>query len=304
MIIKERDNNIKILSELECILTLPNLTTGQLSKIKKEIYNIKTGIIGEKESAYYLNFHFGESKNWAVIHDLRLKIGHRVAQIDHLLISRFLEFYVLESKNFTDSIEINELGECYTKNNKGKIGISSPIEQNKRHVSVLKKMLKEENILPSRLGVKMSPAIFSYVLMSNSSVIERPKKFNTESIIKAELFKKKLDDELKDWKPKLSDFTAVAKIVSSETLEKLAYDLVSFHQPIKIDWHKKFGIISKQENSNTTEKQASTDINSNYFCAKCKKDISLKVAKYCWDNKSKFGGRAYCYTCQTMFNKN
>ncbi|NTV47823.1 MAG: NERD domain-containing protein, partial [Chlorobiales bacterium] len=40
------------------------------------------------------------SKNWAVIHDLRLEHENQVAQIDHLMINRSFDFYVLESKNY------------------------------------------------------------------------------------------------------------------------------------------------------------------------------------------------------------
>lgn len=42
---------------------------------------------------------------------------------------------------------------------------------------------------------------------------------------------------------------------------------------------------------------------SSKYCFKCKKPISTKVANFCWDNKSRFKGRAYCFDCQKLFPK-
>ncbi len=39
-----------------------------------------------------------------MIHDLRVQCNGRVAQADHLLIDRFLEIYVVESKSFRTKI--------------------------------------------------------------------------------------------------------------------------------------------------------------------------------------------------------
>jgi restriction system protein len=38
-----------------------------------------------------------------------------------------------------------------------------------------------------------------------------------------------------------------------------------------------------------------------YYCFKCKKSISERTAKFCWDNKKRFGGKAYCLDCQIKF---
>lgn len=40
---------------------------------------------------------------------------------------------------------------------------------------------------------------------------------------------------------------------------------------------------------------------SNYFCFACRASISKDVAKYCWDRKERFGGKAYCRGCQGKF---
>ncbi|PKN12574.1 MAG: hypothetical protein CVU69_05935 [Deltaproteobacteria bacterium HGW-Deltaproteobacteria-4] len=53
-----------------------------------------------QNSAYYLDFNYKDSQNWAANHDLRIEHRGRVAQIDHLLINRLLDIFVLESKNY------------------------------------------------------------------------------------------------------------------------------------------------------------------------------------------------------------
>jgi len=97
MIIKEKDSSRveAAISELEGILQ-QKLTDQKRNLVQKELFALKKGQSGEKDAAYLINFDFGNSENWAILHDLRLRAGGLVAQIDHLLINRFFDFYVLE----------------------------------------------------------------------------------------------------------------------------------------------------------------------------------------------------------------
>src|SRR3569623_546912 len=108
MLIKEADDQTQAMEELE------RLAAGKGAEAKQagiELRNRKAGLKGEAESAYLINFDYGDSPNWAVIHDLRLEHGGRTAQIDHLLINRWMEFFVLESKRFHAGVKITEEGE-------------------------------------------------------------------------------------------------------------------------------------------------------------------------------------------------
>ena len=51
------------------------------------------------------------------IHDLRLEVNGRVAQIDHLLVNRTMTFYVFETKHFHAGIKIGEDGQFLKWNN-------------------------------------------------------------------------------------------------------------------------------------------------------------------------------------------
>jgi len=65
-----------------------------------------------------------------------------VAQIDHLLINRLLDIWVLESKHFAEGVSINDHGEWTGFSGGRPYGMASPIEQNRKHVAVLEQVLR------------------------------------------------------------------------------------------------------------------------------------------------------------------
>lgn len=107
MIIKEADDKKPAILAMQALLSRPDCKPDTKKRIEQEIRNIQAGVRGEEEAAYEMKVHWGESKNWMVIHDLRIEHGGLVAQIDHLLINRFLEIWVCESKHFSEGIGIN-----------------------------------------------------------------------------------------------------------------------------------------------------------------------------------------------------
>jgi hypothetical protein len=187
MLIKARDNHDVDVETLRVLLDR-QLPAKQRFLIEREIKCIGSGARGEESSAYYIDFRYKDSENWAVIHDLRLEHRGFVAQIDHLLINRFLDIYVLESKNYYYGIKITPEGEFLVWNGKTFIAIESPIEQNKRHIDLLDKLLQQTGIVPTRLGIPISPSFLNYVMVAPNSRVDRPAKakFDTDMVIKAD----------------------------------------------------------------------------------------------------------------------
>ena len=98
MLIKQADDRSEELAQLE---RAAGALKGEAAKrAGGELRQRKAGLQGEADSAYQIDFHFRESPKRAVIHDLRLEYNGRVAQIDHLIVNRRLDCYVLESKHF------------------------------------------------------------------------------------------------------------------------------------------------------------------------------------------------------------
>lgn len=248
MLIKIADNKSTNLMLLERLLTYPNLTDIQKKNIEQELRFLKAGLKTEADVQYLIDFDFKDSKNYAVIHDLRLEVNGRVAQIDHLLINRTLDTFVLETKSFHAGLKINDNGEFLKWNSYKKVfeGMASPIEQNQRHLKVLQEALTQLD-LPKRLGFRLMPKLIPIVLISPNARIDRPAKFDTSSVIKADNIKRYImelydDSIISTFKNSLSTLSAASRIVASDTIEDLAKKLVALHKPISIDYKAKFDI--------------------------------------------------------------
>jgi hypothetical protein len=309
MLIKEKDPADKAIHQLETILQIPGLPKDTHAKVEKELKTLNAGNRGEADSAYFIDFHYRNKQNWAVIHDLRIEYGGNVAQIDHLMINRLTEFYVLESKRYAYGLKIEDSGEFLYWDGYRYQAMESPIEQNKRHVVVLGQLLKGENLLPKLLGMTLQPKFRPYVLVSPKSRVIRPKQaiFNTDMVIKADELFKQIEANF-DGINVASAVVAGAKMISCETVEELAQRLVTYHKPAQIDYYTRFGIkptsqveAPLKETEAKPQHQESQTPSSKYYCFKCGKPISQKVAMFCFQNKGRFGGKAYCYDCQKSF---
>lgn len=235
MIVKDADSKLADLALLENLSSIANERQKKL--INDEIRMMRAGLKAEEESAYLLDFTFAKSSNTAVAHDLRLQVGGRVAQIDHLVVHHTHRFYVLETKSFAHGIKITEQGEFlrwngFTKNYEG---MASPIEQNRRHAMVLKEVLE-------RLGYP-SPNIECYVLVSSKARIDRPAGNKFSEVVKADQFftsyQKDIDSSLNSVGGFLSGIT---KSLLGERPDEILKKLVRLHRPIKFDYASKFGI--------------------------------------------------------------
>jgi hypothetical protein len=323
MLIKSADDKSPDIQALQALAQRSDATPEIRKRIEQEVRNIRSGLRGEGEAAYEIEFHYAASRNWMSIHDLRLECEGRVAQIDHLLINRVLEIYVCESKRFAEGVAINEQGEFTAFFNGRAYGVPSPLEQNRRHIAVLESVFKSGAVpLPRRLGLAIKPTMIGLVLVSKTARISRPKvKIDgIDAILKNDQLKARIDKVIDaDNNP-----LGFAKLIGSDTLEELARSLASQHRPIRIEWAAKFGLppvapaarpprqaaTFAQIGAGTTpaprpaapapEPQGRSVENkkSTLVCAACGCAVSNAVAKFCWCNKPRFGGLVYCMDCQ------
>lgn len=293
-IIKIADEKSTAIAELELLLTTASL--GKKPAILQELKSLHAGIKGERESAYELDFHFGSSPNIVVIHDLRLELEGRVAQIDHLIINRLLTIQVVETKHFSQGLSINERGEFMAWYGAKAVGIPSPLSQNARHLAVLRDAFKKLT-LPTRLGFTLNPELLSVVLIAKNAKISRPANtvFDSSNIMKA--------DQFRDWYNK-DDHGSLARIVSYATIEQLAKDLVALHTPITFDYRGKFGMrdVAPAPAEAPLEQTAAvagpSASSPGCVCFACGAPVLYAVVKYCGSHAAKFAGRTYCRDCQ------
>lgn len=322
MIIKQADDRHSDLITLQNLLTHPEVNTIVKKRIEREIRFIQAGIRGEEEAAYEMKVHWGESRNWMVINDLRVEHNGLVAQIDHLILNRWLDIWVCESKNFSEGIAINEHGEFSAFFGGKPYGVPSPIEQNNKHILILQRLFDSGMVkLPTRLGFTIKPALKSLVLVSKGSRISRPKSKidGLSCIVKNDQFFKHIDKAVDDSSPIL-----MAKIIGQDTLEEVAREIVKQHRPVQFSWAAKFGLSAMAQTSVPscqTIEQTALDTGQQdrvtspsvkkkpvsgepqkpkqkLICHSCGVALAYNVAKFCWFNKSKFGGNLYCMDCQ------
>lgn len=295
MVIKEKDNIEPAVEALETLLAIRSISKKQRELLEEEIDMLRAGARGEKEAAYHINFKFKDSKNHAIIHDLRLEENGRVAQIDHLIIGRCFDIFVVESKNFTTEIRMNPEGEFEVKGKWGWKGMQSPVEQNKRHVRVLGDLIEAHALTPVRLGLRIKPEYHNWVLVSPGCRVS--KKSSGTTILKMDMF----DKHMEDWYRKDAEFSlkgvvSMAKSVFPETLMEFAKKLVSHHRPIQFDYAAKFG-INVERLSSPGEPIPALQQKAR-LCESCGASLDYQVVRYCQLNKTRFGGKLLCRKCQ------
>lgn len=238
MLIKQKDGRQEDVRELNRLLTL-NITAKQRFAIERELKCLVSGDRNEQNSAYYLDFSYKDSQHWAVIHDLRIEHRGRVAQIDHLIINRFLDVYVLESKNYYYGVKITDEGEFLVWDGKGYQAIESPYEQNQRHILALQQAVADRNLAPKRLGFAIPLNFRNVILVAPTSKLIKPPSttFDLSAVIKADAF---VSVAAKNVEKK--SIIEAPKIIGSDTLREFAEKLARLHRPGSIDYAAKFGI--------------------------------------------------------------
>ena len=240
MIIKTADNKDLDLGTIRGLRLHPHATPEKVDQMDAEIRHILSGRKGESDVAYELFHYFGSSEDWAIIHDVRLERAGRVAQIDHILINKWLDVFVCETKNFKVPVLINGLGEFTISTKNGPKGIPSPVAQNNRHIAVLKDVLDNEVPAPSRLALQLRPKLQGLVVFGKGSSITRPDPMpqNAQGICKAD----NLPAELK----KASAKGALARVFSPKAtpneLRDYAEKIAAQHTPLLVSWFDKFAL--------------------------------------------------------------
>lgn len=269
MIIKSKENSQKQVDYLTDLLER-NFPDEKKSLIERELKCLYSGNKGEDTSSYYLDFDLKKTKNWALIHDLRLEHDGNVAQIDHLLIGRMMDIYVIESKNFKSGVVISDEGDFSYFYKNRPCAIPSPISQNERHIRFLDRFLLDNDLLPRRLGVPLKPSYRNIVLISPESRLTKPKNgtYDCSGVMKSDKFLECLKNDSND--DSLSEMMKVAKIISSQSLQSFTEKLAYHHKPIEIDYVAKFGLQERVPQVGNAELPN---------CPQCGKEMVTRSAK-------------------------
>ena len=322
MIIKHADDKAKRLNLLAELTQSDRLDARQRQWASDELLRLQRGNQGERDAAFYIDSVYKDSKNHAVLHDLRIEVDGDVAQIDHLVINRTNYVFLFETKCFNGNLKINEHGE-FTMNYAGgkQYGIPSPLEQSRRHERILAKLLDTLEIT----GRTTKPTFVHAVLLHPKAIITRPaaKAFNTDNVIKA--------DAIGTWREKWIDkdmdvtavFNAFLNIRSQDTVREWGDKLARQHRPTDLLALPEF--IRPREAKVpraktpapaanpaptaapvTPSKQDATAgpdeaLKRKLICVTCGDKVTFPEGKFCWANEKRFGGFQYCREHQAQF---
>ncbi|MEA2067082.1 MAG: nuclease-related domain-containing protein [Thermotogota bacterium] len=261
----------------------------------------KAGIQAEKQVAYLLKSYFEDARDIHILNGLRLNISKDInAQFDHLVFHK-KGVFIIESKSVTTKVKITPQQEWLRLIDGHWKGMSSPINQVKRQTELLRKFLQENR--KSLLGeikfllVKEQPGfknmkIDPIVAISERGMILGYRKTDVP-VMKADAVPSYIKDELSKNFPKgiMDKIMDVDWDLSGDELKRTVQFLSDNHEPYDYN----VGHPFKQKEQEPKQNK--------YWCYRCKKEISYKIAKYCFDRKDIFGGKAYCYECQKIVRK-
>jgi len=266
MVYKTIDTKDKEIKELKELLK-QSTNSKQQALIRADLRRIKNGYQAEKDNAYYLDFAFKDSSTIILLHDIRIEHKGKVAQIDHILINR-IGIEILESKSFTGELTIKKDGSLDVKYGQKIETFPNPIEQNKRHLEIIRDYIKENIKLPTNikfLGINID----STVLINPKTTLVNdtlPKGFE-----RADSFITKWNERTDKMNP-LAVFKTLGTILTVDRVQEIAEFLVKNHKPKSYDYRKKYPI----------KKDVETKIDSKKFlCSKCNdSNLEIRYGKY------------------------
>lgn len=306
MILKEQDDRISDIEVLKRLMCDPRMDERSRRRVREQINRIESGDLGEAQAAYLLKVHFGADPDWIVLNDLRIEVGGLTAQIDHLLVNRLLEFWVCESKRFSQGVKINDHGEFITFRDGIPRASQSPIEQNARHMKILAQLLQSDGIrLPTRLGFRLKPQLKSLILISGGA-IRRPRASipGLETVIMADQVHARIAHAMNNGNP----FDLV-KLISRETLLDIGQQLLTLNRPVDLDWERRFLPPAAERPAPAQRRSGQitarvrpalpTPVPAKALaCADCAASVSKGVASFCRRSADRFGGKLLCIPCQ------
>lgn len=291
MIIKNMDEYSAELAAIERLL-LSDPAKSIAEALLRDRNTILSNLQHKRDAAYHLDFYFTDTPDWVILHDLRLEMGDASATIDHLLISREMDIYVIETKHYNARVRVDEAKQFFYMQDNRPLAVDSPAERNQRHIDFLANYLVINGLLPTRFGLAIRPNFHNIVLVSPTAEVQLPKRdidLHCE-IVRSDHFLERFNRKLIS-ATGTHDFIALARQVSSDNLRAMAEKIARRHIPRTVDFSRRYGLTT----AGVFEEK---DEEGTVSCASCNKRITARVVRYCYDNQELFSGRAYCFDCQ------
>lgn len=187
------------------------------------------------EFAGYLNEAFGLDKDYAVAHDLRFNCEAGRAHIDHLIISRTFDVFIIESRIAGDELRVGENEEFTSRYRDGAaFRIRSPITQLRRSLAVMQHVFRSIE-LPERFGMKLVPRFHRLVVLPTGTTFT-----NTSSIPSQQFVRPKELLRVVIGSTRASSLRGFFSSLSPDQMRDIGRIVVRWHTPDKIDFIGKY----------------------------------------------------------------
>lgn len=234
MIIKRADDQSDNVAALSRLLE-EAASVRQRRRIAEEIENITDGIKGEAETAFHLDALLGGKGDFAIIHDLVLQIDGSYAQIDHLVLTRKRQVFVLETKAIRGTLECDDEGKWLACYGKSEFPIASPVEQARRHVEIVRRWL-------AATGSSMRQVIPA-VVVTPKTIVKKTQAELRMDIVGSDLLATWIRRKTMD----ADDITIEITVpdANREEIIGAAYLMAAAHSPQKQDWRRRMGMVTE-----------------------------------------------------------
>jgi hypothetical protein len=187
------------------------------------------------EFAGYLNDVFAGEEDIVVLHDLRVQCELGSAHIDHMIMTRYLDVFLIESRIAGDQVIVGPEEEFSVKYRDGNsYRIRSPITQLRRALAVSQHIFRRIE-LPTRFGERILPEFHRRI------VVPRDTRLTNHSEVRQSYFVNPRD--LVKTVKKCSKQSALKTLfggISTEDLNNIARIVARWHAPEKVDFMRKY----------------------------------------------------------------
>lgn len=251
---------------------------------------MRAGQAAEVQTRRHLDERFARSPDHAVLHDLRLDAGDGgFVQIDHLVLNRFAEAWVVETKSAVGGFAIDRTGQWTRGDRAGTVLISSPVRQAERQASAIGRLDYDRKLpLPRRVRLLGGLDVRALVVVADGTPVSIPD--DPPEVVIRELGRIVRGDGIgermwQDWQYS----------VQREGVEGERNWTRAFLAPLRL--------IGRHELTELKDALCALALPAAGQCATCDRAVSRGEQEYCRDQPQRFGGKTHCYTCQQSLRR-
>ena len=202
-----------------------SILADQMSERERTNWLKKALLNGTTEATRRIDALWQSLPDVAVIHGLRIDHDGSSAEIPHLVITRLLHCYVIDSQGLAAEVRATEAASWDIHTPYGWHATTSPVSRNEHNIEVLGDFIREHGLTPRKFGLARSIEFRNRVLVSPVCV-GRCKQGCAKRFATLESLHQELSDELEEMN-NLGALASATRVISTAALHRLADDLES-----------------------------------------------------------------------------